>query len=233
MTEFAVGVSVMALMLLGSITMAGFQEVQRRTAIAARQAAFETAWNGGRVERSEVLRRASLHQIEDAAMVDAVGHRYLDPSGLSSVASIQAVPGRAGTAARLMVEPLHVVGGFLGGNFDLSPSGLMVGTTTVRIPPNPRLPEPFSMMNLELRQPVALMTDAWNASGTSHVRARTAGLVPASALSGLQSLWSALMAPLTLIEPSLSRLCLGLIEADRVPEDRLGSGRTPLPGRCP
>jgi hypothetical protein len=233
MTEFAIGLSVMALMLLGSITIAGFQEVQRRTAVATRQAAFEAAWNGSRVNRPDVLRRASIHQLEDAAVVDASGYRYLGASAVSSGASLQAAPGRADTAARAMMEPLQVVGGFLGGNFDLSAGGLLVGTTTVRIPASQRLPEPFSSMELELRQPVALMTDAWNASGVQHVRARTEGLVPTSALSGLQSLWSALSAPLTLIEPSLSRLCLGLIEADRVPEDRLGSGRTPLPGRCP
>lgn len=233
MTEFAVGVSVMALLLLGSITIAGYQEVQRRIAIAARQAAFEAAWSAGRVQRSEVLRGASFRQLDDAAVVDAAGHRFISAADISASASIQPAPGRAGAAARAMVEPLRVAGGFLGGNFDLSAQGLLVGSTTVRIPPNPRLPEPFSVISLELQQPVALMTDAWNASGAPHVRTRTAGLVPTSALSGLQTLWGALLAPLALIEPSLSRLCPGIIEPDRVPEDRLSSGRSPLPGRCP
>jgi hypothetical protein len=233
MVEFAVGVSVMALMLLGSITIAGYQEVQRRTAIAARQAAFEVSWNASRSEPTAILRRAAEYGLDDAAVVDAFGYRHAGASDVSYAASIQSAPGRARTAAQALVEPLRVVGGFLGGNFDLSAQGYLTGTTTVRIPANPRLPEPFSGLSLELQQPVALMTDAWNASGASHVRGRTAGLVPTSTLSGLQTIWRPLLAPLTLIEPSLSRLCLGIIEADRVPEDRLGPGRTPLPGRCP
>jgi Flp pilus assembly protein TadG len=233
MTEFAVGASVMSLMLLGSITIAGYQEVQRRIAIAARQAAFEVAWNNGRSEPTAILQRAAESRLDDAAVVDAFGHRQIGASEISSAAAIQSAPGRARTAALALVEPLRVVGGFLGGGFDLSAQGLLTGTTTVRIPANPRLPEPFSALALELQQPVALMTDAWNASGPSHVRNRTTGLVPTSTLSRLQTLWRPLLAPLTLIEPSLARLCLGIIEADRVPEDRLGTGRTPLPGRCP
>jgi hypothetical protein len=233
MTEFAVGMAVMALMLLGSITIAGYQEMQRRVAIAARQATFEGAWAGSRADRSAVLRRAVEHHLDDPAVVDAAGYRYLGTSDISVAGSIQAAPGRAQAAARALVEPLRVIGGFLGGEFDLSPDGLLAGDIELKIPPNPRLPEPFARMDLEMRQPFAVMTDAWNASGPRQVRNRTAGLVPTSALSGLQTLWSPLLAPLSLIEPSLSRLCLGIIEADRVPQDRLGSGRTPLPGRCP
>jgi len=233
MTEFAVGLSAMALMLLGTITIAGFQEVQRRMAIAARQGAFEAAWSRNRTDRSEILRHAAATQLEDSAVVDAMGHPYVTASQVAVAASVQDAPGRAGIAARALVTPLRVVGGFLGGEFDLGATGYLVGTTTVRIPGNPRLPAPFADMALEFQQPVALMTDAWNASGSAHVRDRAAGLVPGSALSRLQSLWGALIAPLSLIEPSLSRLCLGIIEAERVPEDRLGPGRTQLPGRCP
>jgi hypothetical protein len=128
---------------------------------------------------------------------------------------------------------LRVAGGFLGGNFDLSADGLLDGSISVDIAPDPYLPAPFDGMEVQLRQPFALLTDAWNASGASHVRSRTAGLVPTTTLSGLQTLWRPLLAPLALIEPSLAQLCLGMVEADRVPNDRLSAGRTPLPGRCP
>lgn len=233
MIEFAVGVTVMALMLLGSITIAGYQEVQRRIAIAARQASFQAAWAGVRDDRLAVLRHAVDSQLDDPALVDAFGHRYVSAADATVAGSLQPAPGRAHVASRALVEPLRVIGGFLGGDFDLAADGLLAGNIALNLASNPRLPEPFSGMSVELQQPLALMTDAWNASGTSQVRSRTSGLVPTSALSGLQNLWRPLLAPLALIEPSLARLCLGIIEPDRIPEDRLASGRTPLPGRCP
>jgi hypothetical protein len=233
MTEFAVGMAAMALMLLGSVTIAAYQETQRRAAIAARQASFEGAWLGRRHDSAAVARRAAELHLQDASLVDAFGERYIDPADISAVASTGPAPGRAQTAARAMVEPLRVAGGFLGRDFDLRTDGLLTGTIDVAIQPNPALPQPFSGMSVELQQPFALMTDAWNASAASHVRSRTAGLVPTSTLSGLQALWRPLLAPLSLVEPSLSRLCLGIIEPDRVPEDRLGAGRSALPGRCP
>ncbi len=184
MTEFAVGLAVMALMLLGSITIAAYQETQRRTSIAARQATFQGAWSGVRDDQAAVLRSAAEFQLEDPAMVDAVGHRYVSASDISAAASIQPAEGLARTAARALVDPLRVAGGFLGGGFDLSTGGMLAGALTMNIPPNPGLPEPFSAMSVELRQPFAVMTDAWNASGANHVRSRTAGLVPTSTLFG-------------------------------------------------
>ncbi|MEO8315476.1 MAG: TadE family protein [Pseudomonadota bacterium] len=233
MTEFAVGMAVMTLLLLGSITLAGYQKVQRRMALAARQAAFQVAWLGSRADRANTVRRAADLHLDDPALVDPFGNRFVRTSDISVAAAMQSAPERAQSAARLMVEPLRAVGGFLGGNLDLAVNGLSAGSIAVTIQPNPALPEPFAGMSVELRQPFSQMADAWNSSGPGQVRSRTSALVPASALAELQMLWRPLLAPLALIEPSLSRLCLGIIEPDRIPEDRLGPGRTPVPGRCP
>ncbi len=234
MTEFAVGAAVLSLLLLGSITIAGYQEVQRRTAIAARQAAFEGAWRGAGSDRAMLVRDVVARNLDDAALTNAGGQdRYVLRSGINATATDLPPPGLSRDAARAMVAPLRVAGGFLGGNFDLRTTGLLSGTVNVEIGPQARLPQPFNTMTVQLRQPFALMTDAWNAGNARHVLNRSSGLVPTSALTGMQSLWQPLIVPLSLIEPSLSQLCLGLIEPDRIPEDRLGAGRSPLPGRCP
>jgi hypothetical protein len=234
MTEFAAGMAVMTLLLLGSITIAGYQETQRRMTIAARQAAFIGSWTGTRADRAGELRRIAELHLKDAALTDAVGRKqYISPPDIGVTALVQPAPGIARASAHALVEPLQVAGGFLGENFDLSADGLLVDSLNADIAPNPYLPAPFNGSPLPLREKFALMVDAWNSSGASHVQRRTAGLVPTTTLSGLQVLWRPLLSPLTLLEPSLSRLCLGLIEADRVPEDRLGPGSTPLPGRCP
>jgi hypothetical protein len=65
------------------------------------------------------------------------------------------------------------------------------------------------------------------------VRQRAGGLVPTNRLQALNAVWRPLSLPLGILEPSLRKLCFGLIEPDRIPEDRLGSGRTPLPDACP
>jgi hypothetical protein len=234
MTEFAVGAAAMGLLLLGSITIAGYQEIQRRTSMASRQAAFQSAWNDAGSDRTAGVRQIVVQRLDEPSLTNAVGHgRYVGDSGVTASASLLPAPGIAGDAARAMIAPLQVTGGFLGGNFNLQTDGLLSGFATVEIQPQSRLPRPFDSIRLPLRQPFALMTDAWNSGSPEHVRSRTSGLVPTNALSGLQSLWRPLSVPLALIEPSLSRLCLGVIEPERVPEDRLGAGATPLTGRCP
>lgn len=234
LTEFAIGAAAFALIMLGSITLAGYQEVQRRTAFAARQGAFEAAWVGRRADYATTMRNVLVQHLDDPALIDAVGHTpYVDTAALIAQASELPAPGVAGTALRAMVEPLRMAGGFLGDSFDLSADRLLSGLLTVPISPLPRLPQPFASMTLQLQQPMQLMTDAWNAASPQHVRDRSAGLVPTTAMAGLQSLWRPLLAPLRLVEPSLGELCLGLIEPDRIPEDRLGTGNTPRPRICP
>jgi hypothetical protein len=233
-TEFAVGAAVFALLLLGSITIAGYQEVQRRMAIAARQSAFASAWAGARANHTQSLREAARRHLDDPAVIDAFGRNpYVTGSAITATASLHASPGVSGTAMRAMLTPLRAAGSMMGGDFDLSADQLLQGTLTVPLARQPALPQPFGSLSLEFRQPVAIMIDAWNAAGVDHVRRRARGLVPASALTGVQALWRPLAAPLSLLEPALGELCLGLIEPDRVPEDRLGAGRSPLLAGCP
>ena len=78
-----------------------------------------------------------------------------------------------------------------------------------------------------------LRADRVGAYGARDVATRAGGLVPTGLLRALNAIWQPLSVPLGVVEPSLGQLCLGLIEPDRIPEDRLGPGRTPLPGGCP
>lgn len=234
MVEFAIGLAAFSLLLLGAISIAGFQEVQRRLAISARQSAFELAWTSGRAAPDAVARDVVIAQLNDAALVNAIGSEELVRSQDISASAVRGqAPGMASGAATAMLLPLKMAGGFLGSDFDLETSTLLSGEVRAGIAAHAELPAPFNNLELELRQPFALLSDAWNAGGPRHVQQRVGGLVPTNALTRLQSLWQPLLAPLSLVEPSLARLCFGIIEADRVPEDRLGAGRSPLPGRCP
>lgn len=153
MTEFAAGAAAMALLLLGCITIAGYQEVQRRTSTAARHVAFESAWVGTRGDRAALTRQAAVSHLVDEGMTDAVGRgRYVRDEDINVASTTGSTPGLAQVAGRAMVEPLRIAGGFLGGNFDLQSGGLVEGMVRVEVAPRRYLPAPFNEMQLPMRQ---------------------------------------------------------------------------------
>jgi len=235
MTEFAVGLAVCTLLLLGSITMSGYQEVDRRVVLAARQSAWQDAWTAGAVEARAAA--GALHRgfLADASVQDPSARNLLVRSeeDVSLEAASTRPDGLAGSVAPVLLAPLRVAGGFLGSGFDLQEGGLVTGAVGARISPVNTVPSPFNTLDLQLRVPFALLEDAWNAGGVEHVRSRASGLVPTAQLRAINAIWRPLSVPLGLVEPTLDQLCLGLLEPDRIPEDRLGPGVTPLSRGCP
>jgi hypothetical protein len=231
LVEFAVGLAAFVLLGLGTATLAGYQEVQRRSIIAARQVAFDAIWRQGRALSRPVVERSYTLHLEDPGLRDATGRsRLLTQQDFQVEGSRQSTPGVAATAVHSLVDPLAVVGGFLGGEFDLAADGYARGAVSVHLRPLASLPAPFDQMDIQLSQPYALLGDAWNASGSPQVRRRTSGLVPTQSLAALSGLWRGLAAPIGVFEPSLRDLCLGLIEPEGIPTDRLGPGTGIGPG---
>lgn len=234
LVEFAAGAAAMSLLLLGTVLLAGYQEVDRRGLFAARQQAHEGAWLGGRVPQATQVRALYSAQLADPGVSAPFdGHQYIAEDGLAVEEGETGAGGAAATAADVMLQPLRAAGGFLNPAFDLANDGLVRGVVRSRLLPPAGAPAPFGSLALELAAPYALLGDAWHAGGATHVVRRTGGLVPGSTLTGLARIWQPLLAPVRLIEPSFGELCLGMVEAERIPEDRLGAGTTPLPRRCP
>jgi hypothetical protein len=233
MVEFAIGASALVLLMLGVITLSGYQEVQRRTALMARHTAFHGAWVGSRQSVQSAEAVLAQQYFQDAALLDATGHQALVAKGDTQLVALDGyAPGLAQTLGNGLLTPLKVASGFLGGQFDLTQTGYRNGNLKVRIAPIQNLPPPFDQLELKFQQPYGLLSDAWHSGGSSQVAMRTSGLVPTGALSAWSGAWRPLLSVLSVLEPSLSQLCLGIIEAERVPEDRLGPGVTPLPGSC-
>jgi hypothetical protein len=225
MTEFSLCAVSLALMMLGLWTINGYQELQRRAIVAARHAAYEGAWLGPRFSDSEQRAGLASLYLDDAGLTDATGQaRLAKPESMQLRSQSGPSPGRGAAAFDFLIAPLRVAGGFLGRGFDLADTGFRTGEVIVNTPSLADLPAPFNSLSLKFSQGFALLSDGWNASGPPHVAQRAGGLVPASSLSALIPLWSGLSVPLGLIEPSLREFCPGLIEPDRVPEDRLGPG---------
>jgi hypothetical protein len=233
MVEFAAGVAVLAMLMLGTITVVGLQEVQRRNISAAREAAFQGAWVRQRDSIASLRGQMAREHFDEPGLTNATGtDRMLAPADVDLTASTGATPGRGAAAVDFLMRPLRATGGFLGAGFDLDDKGFQHGIVRADIRGAARLPVPFDSLQLSFEQPFALLADDWSAAGPSHVGRRAGGLVPTHLLSPVANLWRPLSVPLALFEPSLAELCFGLIEPDHVPEDRLGPGRAQRPATC-
>jgi len=223
LVEFAVGSSAMLLMLLGVITLSGFQEIQRRGISAARQVAFESTWRSSGIQDRATPESVFFHHLNDEGTLDAIGRaRYVAPEDVEVDHQSGLAPGLAGKAESLLLGSLQVGSSLVGGSFGLEPGGYVTGNVDLRLAPHPWLPEPFRHLDLALSQPFAILSEPWNGAGPRNVEELTASLVPARRLLAVASFWKTLAAPLTVLEPSIDKLCLGIIEPDEVPEDRLG-----------
>lgn len=234
MTEFAVGATTLALLLLGMLALGGYQEVDRRSVVAARQLAWQDAWHPAAAGSGANARQIHRLHLSDSGAMDPGGRRLLVAEEDLALTAMRTTPADlAGATAQALLQPLRVTSGFLGADFDLQEGGLVQGVVRTRIAPLAAMPAPFNALELSLQAPYAVLGDAWHAAGPGHVRARAAGLVPTGRLAAISNLWGPLSVPLGLVEPSLRRFCPGIIEPDRIPEDRLGPGSTSLPGACP
>jgi hypothetical protein len=223
LVEFAAGSAALLLLLLGVITLSGYQEVQRRGSIAARQFTYESTWQPPGVDPQESVRRVYLHHFDDPGLVDAVGReRYVASDGVQLSRQLGAAPGLAGNAATLLLAPLAASRALTGRDIGLEAGGYVSGELAANVLPHEWTPEPFRGLDIVLRQPYAILADPWSSGSARQVRDRTSSLVPTQRLASLASAWQVLAAPLSILEPTIGRLCLGLIEPETVPEDRLG-----------
>jgi hypothetical protein len=234
MVEFGAAAAALSLLMLGTLAIAGYQEVDRRGVLAARQSAWQQEWSAGQAQAAAVARELHQQLMSDPGVLDPHGRRLLVPEdALGFASSRRALSGVSGAAATGMLAPLRVAGNLLGSGFDIDERGLILGEVGAHIAPVPSMPAPFDSLELDLRNAFALLGDAWQAGGVAHVRQRVSGLVPGSLLQQQSWIWRPLLLPLSILEPSLRQLCLGVIEPERIPEDRLSAGTTPLLERCP
>jgi hypothetical protein len=234
MTEFAVGAATLSLLLLGALLLAGYLEVDRRVVMAARDQAWQGALPPDPADADETARAVHLQSLSDSGVLDPSGRLLLvRDDGVAVQRSRRQLGGVAGAAGDILLAPLRVTSGFLGSGFDLSDRGLFHGNVQASVDAIAAMPAPFSELDLQFSTGFGRLVDGWHAGSVRHVVTRAGGLVPTGQLRTLNAIWRPLSVPLGVVEPSLGQLCLGLIEAERIPEDRLGPGRTPPPGGCP
>jgi len=214
---------------IGMQVLSGWQRLRTEAVLAAREVAFSATWAAQPVVTPSLQERTlALHFDGTGTAAPATGQSLLHPeSGVSLMLSDAPPPGSTAGLLLQLMRPLRAVGGFLGGDFDLQQQGFAQAEVMLQMADLPGLPDPWSSIGLQVRERAAVLGDGWDAAHPQQVATRTAGLVPTGVLAR-QSAWlRPLLWPARLIEPSLSRLCLGLIEPERVPVDRLAGA---LPG---
>jgi hypothetical protein len=119
--------------------------------------------------------------------------------------------------ALAMIVPAQVVGA---GDLDLARSRAIASRASVEVTQvfeanMPDMPRPRVSAGLPL------MLDDWEADSASAVWRRTAALSSTGRIAAWRGPLTTLAAPMRLLEPAVERLCLGRIDPDIVPEDRL------------
>jgi type II secretory pathway pseudopilin PulG len=198
--------SLVAMLVLGPLLIATLSLAQRQT---AQQTAQSAAWAGA---------IAAHHGIDLAGLSatdDAVNGRV--------AVSLQrtAVPGAAETAediAFALLQPALAVGS---GRLELARADARRATASVA--PAQWLDSVWTIDGPDRgqRAELSVLVDDWAAPDAAAVWRRTSALSTAGRIDAWRSTLRWAIEPMRLFEPAIARLCLGRIDPDIVPMDRL------------
>lgn len=247
MVETLVALLVVIPLWMGIFYVSRWHDLQHATIAAARHAAFES-WVAAGTEdpaRVEALTRRRIFDDDPARFsaaapvaAQAVANRPLwqDSSGARLVAAPgpSVVVGRARQPEEIadaerfafgLIGPARALGG---PPFDLQREAARGATVTVPVAHAADLPAPLGGLRFDLVERRQLLVDPWAAASPAQVERRTAALSTAAGLQALVRPLEPLRWAVALVEPSFARLCLGRVEADIVPEDRVRGARSIL-----
>jgi hypothetical protein len=244
--EFIVGAMVLVPLFIGMVIVARYLDIKSTTVQASRYAAFERATNLGRPTDAEIERkmRARLFTISDAPVQsnDGLGNgdawrnenmnwrdhsRTPDrliarPSDVTLRTTEANVPGAAGAGVQSVVGALDSIGSVTGSRFDVNRRAYYTSTVSVRLANLTSLPAPLNNLNLTLTDRTTVLGDVWHSSGPTNVAQRTGAMVPSRLFTPINSVLRPVRSALSIFEPAFDQLCLGQIDPEIVPLDRLG-----------
>lgn len=250
LVEFLVGAGVLASLLAGIVVVGRLQELQWATIAASRYAAFEHALRPDRIGAAALQghvrarfyeppdtplrsddartdadswRRVMPHWTDRSPTAHPLVSRPADVAVTSSEADPPGVTAGLAASVAALADRAAVV---TGGRFDVNRRGYYSAAVRVRLAPFASEPAPLSTLALTLEERTTVLGDSWNSTGPQQVADRTRAFVPAAALRAVRPVLDAFRWALRLFEPALDQLCLGRIDPDLVPLDRLGEPGT-------
>lgn len=245
MVETLVALLVVVPLWIGIFHVARWHDLQHATIAAARHAVFE-AWVAAGAEDAAAIEASTRRRIFDddparflvAATTrvaadrplwqDLRGGRMVAEPGPAVALAQVAQPEDVAQAERIafdMIGPARALGG---PRFDLQREAARGATVTVPIALAADLPVPLGGLRFNLVERRQLLVDPWASASPLQVERRTAALSTAAGMQALVRPLEPLRWALALVEPSFARLCLGRLEADVVPVDRVQGSRSAL-----
>ena len=246
LVEVLVALLLLVPMALAVVYIGRWHDLQHATIGAARHAAFEAWVAAGRADaaavedatRRRLFTRDAGRFGAGAAAAAAVGDlpQWRDHAGRASLVGaggpvVQLAPAaqpeevaRTEQIALDMIAPARAVGG---PPFDLQRNASRAATVSVPVWHAAGLEAPFGGLRFTLRESLQLLVDPWASAGRRQVASRTDALSPVGAMRDLARPLEPVRWALALVEPAAARLCLGRIEPDIVPPDRLRGARAP------
>jgi hypothetical protein len=247
MVEMIVGVGVLVTMMLGTMIIARYVDIRSAAVQGSRYVAFERATNLKAVPDAEIERklRARMFTVSnsplraDDGLADDAQWRnenpnWKDPSKRNrrlvtepkdvQVVTLESEPtSTESRALAAVVNGIDTVGDLVGSNFDLDTRAFHKGIVMVKLANLESMPQPLNALNLTFTERTALLTDSWQSGSPGAVAERTGALVPTRLFTEFSGeLGSLLRIGLSVFEPSIDELCLGQINPEIVPADRLG-----------
>lgn len=240
----------LASLLAGIVFVGRLQDLQWATIAASRYAAFERALRADRTGaaalqghvrarfyeppdaplRSDDIRsdthawrRVMPHWTDRSPAARPLVSRPADVAVTSSEDDAPGASARLASSVAALADRAAVV---TGGRFDVNRRGYYSAAVRVRLAPFASEPAPLSTLALTLEERTTVFGDSWNAVGPQQAADRTRAFVPVAALRAVRPVVDAFRWALRLFEPALDQLCLGRIDPELVPLDRLGEPGT-------
>lgn len=210
--EITISSIVLVPLLLCGILLAQMQSLQHATIAATRQLALESFHRS--MASDEQIRAA--HFLPFDPLVDSIALQRLLAEQPEKLREAEAIVFGA-------IAPAMLVGQ---GSFDLARDSALSGQIEVRLKASALLPRWLDLPALALREQMTLLLDDWSATGPQQVLARTAALSVAGSLRELTEPLDPVLWAMSIVEPAFSRLCIGRIDPEIVPADRLPEAAT-------
>jgi hypothetical protein len=240
LVEFLAAAAVLGPMLVGIVLVARLQDLRDTTAQAARYGAFARAFGASAADVESEIRvryfgpRNVLVHAEDArsgARVDTTSEpQWAEPlrpdqpfvarsTDVTFGASERSPTGAAASTLDGIATTADRLASLTGGRFDVERRGHHDVDVRVRRAP---------LADLAVTQPLTVRADAhvfggdWSADGPATTARRATALAPATAVRRLQPILAPFEWALAVFEPAFRDLCLGRVDPELVPIDRLG-----------
>jgi hypothetical protein len=182
-------------------------------------------------------RQAAIQSVQSAARAGVLAsHHGVDvesyavrPDGRVSGSEVTVIEAPQPPAAQTtedwafgLLVPAQVIGV---GQFDLARDQARNARSTARLSEGPALQWLRAGRSPTFQAELSILVDDWQADNAETVRRRTAALSSAGRIAEWRTPLELMAAPMRLFEPAVARLCLGRIEPDIVPTDRLTGSR--------